>query len=40
MPELPEIEAVRRIVAPQIVGSVIDDVKILNKQVIAHPNAL
>lgn len=39
MPELPEVETIKRIIEPQIVGSVIQKVEILNEQVIAHPAA-
>lgn len=37
MPELPEVETIKRIVAPQIIGSVIQKVEVLNGQIIAHP---
>lgn len=37
MPELPEVETVRRIIEPQIAGQKIVSVKILNSQVIAYP---
>lgn len=39
MPELPEVETVKRIVAPQIIGSVIQKAKVLNGQIIAYPAA-
>ena len=39
MPELPEVETIKRIVAPQIIGSVIQKVEVLNGQIIAHPAA-
>ena len=39
MPELPEVETTKRIVAPQIIGSVIQKVEVLNGQIIAHPTA-
>ncbi|MDD6154983.1 MAG: bifunctional DNA-formamidopyrimidine glycosylase/DNA-(apurinic or apyrimidinic site) lyase [Eubacteriales bacterium] len=37
MPELPEVETVRRIIEPQIAGQTIVNAKILNAQVIAYP---
>ena len=37
MPELPEVETIRRIVEPQIVGRTISDVRVLKEQIIAHP---
>jgi formamidopyrimidine-DNA glycosylase len=37
MPELPEVETVRRIVGPQIVGRTIASVDIANPSIIAHP---
>ena len=37
MPELPEVETVRRVIEPQIVGRRIEHVRIYNEQVIAHP---
>lgn len=39
MPELPEVETIRRILAPQLTGRVIQHVDIRNAQVIAHPEA-
>lgn len=39
MPELPEIETVRRIIEPQIDGQMIITVSIQNPQVIAYPKA-
>ena len=39
MPELPEVETIKRIIEPQISGSVIQKVEVRNKQVIAHPAA-
>ncbi len=37
MPELPEVETIRRIIAPQLVGKTIETVEIDNAQVIAYP---
>ena len=37
MPELPEVETVRRIIEPQVVGQRIQSVRVLNDQIIAHP---
>lgn len=39
MPELPEVETIRRVIEPQIVGSIIEKAEILNEQIIAYPNA-
>lgn len=38
MPELPEIETVRRVVGPQIAGRTVTGVTVNNPGVIAHPN--
>jgi formamidopyrimidine-DNA glycosylase len=40
MPELPEVETVRRIVAPQIIDRTIQKVEILNDQIVAYPDAM
>ena len=37
MPELPEVETVRRVLEPQLAGRVIEGVDVLNGQVVAHP---
>ena len=39
MPELPEVETVKRIIEPQITGQKIAGVDICNAQVIAHPTS-
>lgn len=39
MPELPEVETIRRIIEPQIRGRVVKKVEVLNKQIIASPDA-
>ncbi len=39
MPELPEVETVKRLLAPQIVGRHILEGIALHTQVIAHPGA-
>jgi formamidopyrimidine-DNA glycosylase len=39
MPELPEVETVRRVTEPQITGRCIADVTVNNAGVIAHPSA-
>lgn len=39
MPELPEVETVRRILEPQIAGKVVEAVELRNAQVIAYPEA-
>lgn len=39
MPELPEVEAVKRVLEPQIQGTYIEDLKISRPEVIAHPGA-
>ena len=38
MPEMPEVEVIRRILEPQLKDKQITDVEILNKQVIAYPD--
>lgn len=38
MPELPEVEIIKRIIEPQIKGQIIENVDINNEQIIAHPN--
>lgn len=38
MPELPEVETIRRILGPQIMGRKIISLKVKNSQVIAHPD--
>lgn len=37
MPELPEVETVRRIIGPQVTGQTVLSVHVLNRQVVAHP---
>jgi formamidopyrimidine-DNA glycosylase len=39
MPELPEVETVKRILKPQLIGRRIISLDILNEQVIAYPDA-
>ena len=39
MPELPEVETIRRILGPQLKGRVIGSCRIGNDSVIAHPSA-
>lgn len=38
MPELPEVETVRRVVEPQITGCTVTEVLVLHTQVVAHPS--
>ncbi len=38
MPELPEVEMVRRVLTPHLKGKIIENVKIINTQVIAAPS--
>lgn len=38
MPEMPEVEIIRRILEPQIAGKKIERVEILNSQIIAYPD--
>ncbi|RAS71684.1 DNA-formamidopyrimidine glycosylase [Priestia endophytica] len=38
MPEMPEVEIIRRILEPQIAGKKIETIEILNNQIIAHPD--
>lgn len=39
MPELPEVETVRRILEPQLAGRTVEAVEVRNAQIIAHPEA-
>jgi len=39
MPELPEVETVRRILEPQLAGRRVETVEIRNPQIIAYPDA-
>ena len=39
MPELPEIEAVKRVMEPQIKGLAIQRLTVRKPEVIAHPDA-
>ena len=39
MPELPEVETVRRVLSSQLKGKTIEDMAIRNPDVIAHPSA-
>lgn len=39
MPELPEVETIRRVIAPQICGAAISAVSLFSPAVIAHPQA-
>lgn len=39
MPELPEVETVKRVLSTQLTGQKIKNIKINNAQVIAHPSA-
>ena len=39
MPELPEVETIKRIIEPQIQGLKVSGVDVCNRQVIAHPTA-
>ncbi|MCD8154231.1 MAG: bifunctional DNA-formamidopyrimidine glycosylase/DNA-(apurinic or apyrimidinic site) lyase [Clostridiales bacterium] len=39
MPELPEIETVKRIIEPQIIGLTIKDIIVNRPEVVAYPNA-
>lgn len=39
MPELPEVEAIRRELAPALTGKVIKSVRVLRSQVVGHPTA-
>ena len=40
MPELPEVETVKRIIEPQLVGQTVLSVTVNNPQIIAHPDAM
>lgn len=37
MPELPEVEAVRRVIEPQIQGLAIEQIIVKRPEVVAHP---
>lgn len=39
MPELPEVEAIKRVIEPQIQGMMIENVLVNRPEVIAHPSA-
>lgn len=39
MPELPEVEMIKRVLEPQLTGNTIDQITITNASVIAHPTA-
>ena len=39
MPELPEVETIRRVLTPQLTGRSITGIKVNCAQVIAHPSA-
>ncbi|WNX86220.1 bifunctional DNA-formamidopyrimidine glycosylase/DNA-(apurinic or apyrimidinic site) lyase [Agathobaculum sp. NTUH-O15-33] len=39
MPELPEVEIIRRVLLPQIQGAVIQTVSVTRPEVVAHPDA-
>ncbi len=39
MPELPEVEIIKQIIEPQIVGQIIVSVTVANPQIIAYPDA-
>lgn len=39
MPELPEVETVRRVIGPQIAGAEIEGVAVRRPEVVAHPGA-
>lgn len=37
MPELPEVEAIRRVIEPQIQGLAIEQITVSRPEVVAHP---
>ena len=39
MPELPEVETIRRVVEPQIRGCAIENMLLQRPEIIAHPDA-
>ena len=39
MPEMPEVETIRRIIEPQVADRTIQSVEVLHPQVIAHPDS-
>ena len=38
MPELPEVETIRRVLEPQLVGRRVTSISLLNARVIAYPD--
>lgn len=40
MPELPEIETIKRVIEPQIQGLMIDKVNVKRPEVVAYPGRL
>ena len=39
MPELPEVEAIRRVLEPQVQGLTIQDIGVHRPEIIEHPSA-
>ena len=39
MPELPEVEAIRQVLEPQVQGLTIQDIGVHRPEIIAHPSA-
>lgn len=39
MPELPEVEAIRRVLEPQVQGIMIQDIAVHRPEIIEHPSA-
>ena len=39
MPELPEVEAIRQVLEPQVQGLTIQDIGVHRTEIIAHPSA-
>lgn len=39
MPELPEVETIKRIIGPRIEGLKINGVDVCNRQIVAYPSA-
>ena len=39
VPELPEVEAIKRVIEPQIQGLAIEQVMVNRPEVVAHPSA-
>lgn len=39
MPELPEVEAIRRVIEPQIQGLTVEQITVSRPEIVTHPTA-